>query len=108
SSLPGPLPVALALLLAAACAPLFALFLVGYADSEVEGLALGKIGGLAFVLPIVALFFNGPITWIGGLLPPYWVARIYAGGPLWMIVPGLLSVGLWLIPLLRRFAARID
>lgn len=96
------------LLLAAACAPLFALFLVGFADNEVEGLAVAKIGGLSFVLPVVATFVEGPWTWIGGLLPPYWVVRVYAGGPAWMALAGLACTVAWGAWLLRRFAARID
>lgn len=96
------------LLLAAACAPAFALFLVGFADNEVEGLAIAKIGGLSFVLPVVATFVEGPWTWLGGLLPPYWVVRVYAGGPAWMGLAGLACTMVWAAWLLRRFATRID
>jgi fluoroquinolone transport system permease protein len=96
------------LVLAAACAPLFALVLVGFADNEVEGLALAKIGGLSFVLPVVATFVEGPWTWVGGVLPAYWVVRVVDGGPAWMGVVGLACVVLWGAWLLRRFAARID
>lgn len=96
------------LLLAAVCAPAFALFLVGFADNEVEGLAVAKIGGLSFVLPVVATFVEGPWTWVGGLLPPYWVVRVYAGGPAWMAAAGLACTAVWGAWLLRRFTARID
>jgi fluoroquinolone transport system permease protein len=96
------------LLLAAACAPAFALFLVDFADNEVEGLALAKIGGLSFVLPVVATFVEGPWTWLGAALPAWWVVRVYAGGPAWMGVAGLACTLAWGAWLLRRFAARID
>ncbi|MFV8753979.1 hypothetical protein ACNOYE_25830 [Nannocystaceae bacterium ST9] len=95
-------------LLAAACAPAFTLFLVGFADNEVEGLALAKIGGLSFVLPVAATFVEGPSTWLGGLLPPYWIVRVWLGGPAWMAGAGLACTLAWGAWLLRRFAARID
>ncbi len=95
-----------AVLLASLCAPSFTLFLVGFADSEVEGLALAKIGGSAFVLPVVAIYVESPWGWLGGVMPTYWVARLYVGGPAWMLVPGLLGVSAWMLVLLRRLAAR--
>jgi fluoroquinolone transport system permease protein len=98
----------LGLLLAAACAPLFALFLVGFADNEVEGLALAKIGGLSFVLPVVATFVEGPWTWLGAILPPWWAVRVVQGEPAWTAVAGLACTSAWGAWLLVRFRARID
>lgn len=107
-ALPSPARALAALLLAAACAPAFALFLVGFADNEVEGLALAKIGGLAFVLPVAATFVEGPLGWLGGILPPWWIVQIWTGAPLIMVVGGLGCAAAWGLWLLRRFAARLD
>lgn len=97
-----------AVALLAAWAPGFALMLVAFADNEVEGLALAKFGGLATMLPLVTLYLDGPWVWVAGVLPPFWAVRLLAGGPWWLLVPGLVVAGLWLWWMLRRFSARAD
>lgn len=91
-----------------ACAPGFTLMLVTFADNEVEGLALAKFGGLVFMLPIVTLYLDGPWLWLAGVLPPFWPVRLAAGGPWWLLGPGLAVASAWLGWMLRRFAARAD
>lgn len=97
-----------ACLLMALSAPLFALALVSVADNEVEGLALAKFGGLAFMLPLVTLYLDTPWIWLAGLLPPFWPIRLIAGGPWWMAAAGLVVIAVWVVILLRRLGARMD
>jgi fluoroquinolone transport system permease protein len=97
-----------AVALLAVWAPGFALMLVAFADNEVEGLALAKFGGLVSMLPLVTLYVDGPWVWLAGVLPPFWAVQLLAGGPWWLLAPGLAVSGLWLWWMLRRFSARAD
>lgn len=98
--------------LMALSAPLFALALVGVADNEVEGLALAKLGALAFMLPLVTVYLDpsqaGAWVWVAGLLPPFWPIQLMLGGPWWTALAGLGVAGLWAVLLLRRLARRIE
>lgn len=94
--------------LMAPCAPLFSLTLVSAADNEVEGLALAKLASLAFVLPLVTLYLDGPWIWLAGVLPPFWPIRWMTGGAWWTVVIGLAVSACWARVLLRRLARRID
>lgn len=105
---PGAATTLLLLVLAAASATSFALFLASYADNEVEGLALAKIGGLAFVLPAALTFVEGPLGWLGGVLPPYWIVRAWLEPSPVLALVGALELAAWGWWLLQRFAARID
>jgi fluoroquinolone transport system permease protein len=95
-------------MLMAPSAPLFSLALVSVADNEVEGLALGKLAGLAFMLPLVTLYLEGPWIWLAGVLPPFWAIRWLAGGSWWTVLVGLGTSACWAHVLLRRLARRID
>jgi fluoroquinolone transport system permease protein len=97
-----------AVALLATWAPGFALMLVAFGDNEVEGLVLAKFGGLVSMLPLVTLYLDGPWLWIAGLLPPFWGVQLLAGGPWWLLGPGIAVSGLWLAWMLGRFAARAD
>lgn len=95
---------------AAPAAPLFALFLAGFARNKIQGLALQKVSVIFFVLPLPALLFGGRWTLLPGLLSPlYWPARALwafrnrqadAG---WFLLAGLAVDALLLAWLLRRF-----
>jgi fluoroquinolone transport system permease protein len=89
-------------------APLFSLALVSVADNEVEGLALGKFGGLVFMLPLVTLYLDEPWIWLAGLLPPFWPIHWLAGGPWWTVIASLVTCACWAHGLLRRLARRLD
>jgi fluoroquinolone transport system permease protein len=66
--------------LAAMEGPIFALFLGSVADNKIEGLALGKIGGLVFLGPLVVLFVESNWHLLGGISPAYWVTQAYMAG----------------------------
>lgn len=94
--------------LMAPSAPLFSLALVSVADNEVEGLALGKLAGLAFMLPLVTLYLDGPWIWLAAVLPPFWPIRWLASGAWWTVPVGLSVSACWVHLLLRRLARRLD
>jgi hypothetical protein len=91
--------------LMAMTAPLFALALVSLADNEVEGLVVGKFGGLVVMLPLVAVIREGPWSWLAGLLPSYWAIRLMVGGGWVNGLVGLAVIGAWSIVLLRRLSS---
>lgn len=102
----------LTLLLLAIEAPLFSLFLVAFASNKVEGLALSKASGLLLCAPLLVWLLPSPWTWLGGILPAYWAARVYvADGEehyLLHFAVGLVwHVSLFIL-LLRKSLARLD
>lgn len=102
-----------AALLAALEAPIVALFLAGFAGNKVEGLALGKGMGTAFLAPLAAMFIPVPYQYLAGLLPPYWVAKLFIEtgldlGSLFLLISAGLAVhAFWLIWMLRKFNRRL-
>ena len=61
-----------AALLAAFNGPITALFLAGFAENKVSGLALVKVLNSLNVLPVVAYFVEMPWQLAAGVIPAYW------------------------------------
>lgn len=58
--------------------PLFALFLAGFANNKVEGLAYAKGSGVLFLTILFAFFIPEPAQYFAGLIfPYYWTARVF-------------------------------
>ncbi|MCW5878115.1 MAG: hypothetical protein KIS80_04535 [Anaerolineales bacterium] len=97
-------------LAAALLAPLWMLFLGGFAANKVQGFALVKAAGfIMLMLPMFSYFVSSNWHWAFGVLPPFWPLKIY-----WLLESGEANVWaylaialayqallLWL--LLRRF-----
>jgi fluoroquinolone transport system permease protein len=109
----SPLRILPAALLAAIEAPILALFLAAFAGNKVEGMALGKGIGTIFLAPLAALYISPPIQYLFGVLPPYWVAKLFleTNAGLWpftlLITAGLVAHAFWLILMLRKFNRRL-
>lgn len=65
------------LVLLALEAPLIAMFLVAYANTKVEGLALSKVTGIVVFGPAAAALLPWPWQLIGGVLPTFWAAQVF-------------------------------
>jgi fluoroquinolone transport system permease protein len=57
-------------------APIYALFLGGFASNKVQGFALSKAVGILLVPPIVAYFIDSPWQILFGLDPLYWPVKV--------------------------------
>ncbi len=99
-------------------APMFALFLVGFASNKVEGLALSKIAGIFLAGPIFVYFIPGVWSWLGSILPMFWTARVYdmsmqlsESGRFIYVVNVIIGLGIHaalLLFLLKRYEQQID
>ncbi|MEJ2131935.1 MAG: hypothetical protein P8Y95_10025 [Gammaproteobacteria bacterium] len=58
-------------------APLFALFLAGFAANKVQGFGLMKANGFITAPPLVAWFVHEPWQWAFGLAPTYWPVKAF-------------------------------
>lgn len=107
---PGANPLAVAAVSRAVLALIQGRDLIGEDDWDglVEGLAISKFGGLVFMLPLLSLYLDGAWQWLFVLLPTYWPVQLLAGGPWWLLGPGVIVAALWLGACLRRFSARAD
>lgn len=95
---------------AAFLAPLWMLFLAGFAANKVQGFALVKAAGfIMLMLPMFSYFVRSNWHWAFGVLPAFWPLKVY-----WLLETGETNIwpylavsmifqGLLLIFLLRRF-----
>ncbi|ABU57084.1 hypothetical protein [Roseiflexus castenholzii] len=79
-------------IVAAPLAPLFALYLAAFAQNKVQGFALMKLSGIMLMLPVVAFFVQSPWELAFGVIPTYWMVKVY-----WMLEGG--QPGVWLYAL---------
>ncbi|MFC7443064.1 hypothetical protein [Laceyella putida] len=101
------------LLLLSLEAPIIALFLVAFSANKVEGLALSKIAGLVIIAPIIAYWVEWPWQMIAGILPTYWMAKVFFADchsmdMLIYFLIGFLIHGVLLWYLFRAFERRVD
>ena len=102
---------------AAALVPLLGLFalfqalaLLALARNRVEGLAVAKGLSLLYLSAVWGQVMTGPVRWLGGLLPHFWIAEaVVAGGdgfPWATLAGGYLVSGGWILYLIRRTLAK--
>ncbi|MEE8041960.1 MAG: hypothetical protein V3T15_04095 [Pseudomonadales bacterium] len=72
-------------------APIFALFLAGFANNKVQGFALSKANGVITIPPLAAWFVEEPWQWLFGIVPTYWPIKTF-----WQLQAGASDWGLYL------------
>lgn len=99
---------------AAPAAPLYALFVAGFAANKVQGFALLKGVGVLTWPPVFAWFITSPWQVAIGIDPLYWPLKLFwmleAGEPgAWLyFLAGLIYQGLLILVLTRRFRTVIS
>jgi len=76
-------------------APLLGLAISGKAANKVEGMAMFKFAGLAFMLPIASIMITSDWAWAFGVLPTFWPVRLVIDSVMgqpeaWIYVVGVL------------------
>ncbi len=97
-------------LCAAPLAPMYALFIGGFAANKVQGFALAKAVGILFIPVIVAWFVPSPWQELLGVVPLYWPLKVFwlfdaGAASAWayaLVGVAYQSLVLWLLA--RRFA----
>ena len=72
-------------------APIFALFLAGFANNKVQGFALSKANGVITIPPLAAWFVDEPWQWLFGVVPTYWPIKTF-----WQLQAGASDWGIYL------------
>jgi fluoroquinolone transport system permease protein len=105
------LQIAVASLVAAPLAPIYALLLGAFAANKVQGFALAKGVGIVLVPSVLAYFVAGPWQFAFGVIPHYWPLKVYwlfdageTGAALAFAAAGLAWQGVIVAFLLRCFA----
>jgi len=102
------LPIAVLLTIQA---PLMGMFLVGFANNKVEGLALGKGAGIFIIAPIVGYFVHSPLQYLAGVSPAFWSAEMYFAQTtenyLFDLIIGVIVHGIIFYGLYRKFTHKI-
>ena len=105
----GIVPALAAAVEAAPAAPLYALFVAGFAANKVQGFALLKGVGVLTWPPVIAWFVSSPWQVAFGIDPLYWPLKLFwmleAGEPRagLSFLAGLAYQGLLIAVLVRRF-----
>lgn len=66
-----------AVLLAALITPIIALFLAGFANNKVEGLAIGKAIGIIVIVPFLTFIVESNWVFLLGVFPTFWVSEVF-------------------------------
>ena len=94
--------------------PLATFLLAALAADPIEGPALNKLLGLAFVVPLAAIAaVPEPLQFAAGVLPPYWPAKALvvgvSGGAFWpYLAVGTGYAALLLAAFVRLFRHRVE
>lgn len=104
---PSQLPrVMVAALISGGYAGVVVLILATFAPNKLAGFALIKLAGFVVVLPIAALFSTHPLSMLAGIIPTYWLARLYVDAGTW-IRDGVVSI-VWLCVILYWLSWRFQ
>jgi fluoroquinolone transport system permease protein len=87
---------------------LVCLLLVACSRNRVEGMALGKLSGLIMLGLPVPFWLQTPVQYLFAPLPSYWIARLGRSDSLLLIIPTLLTLLAWFIPLYRAFLRKVS
>jgi fluoroquinolone transport system permease protein len=83
--------------------PLFALFLFDFAKNKIEGFAISKYLYILYMLPFICYFVKVKYEFLFGIIPSYWVLKLY-----WLISEGNMNIGFYYITgILFNFAVVI-
>jgi fluoroquinolone transport system permease protein len=97
--------------LASLSAPFTALIFAAFARNKVEGMAIQKMLGGVFMIPMIAYFIHSDWQLLFGIFPTYWTLKAFwvasEGGPgLWLyILAGILVHLAFIGVLMKRFDA---
>ena len=82
-----------------------ALLLMAFAGNKVEGLAVAKMVNIVMLPIFIPFFTDSPWGMIAGVFPAYWLGALLTG-PAWLLLPGLIVSGVWLMALYWRTQVR--
>lgn len=100
-------PLALLCLLTSLSSVIIALLIVTAARNRVEGMAMGKLSGVMLAGLAVPFFVTFRVQYCFGVLPSFWIAKIYQARDILFAMPALACALLWLWVLSRRFAKKL-
>lgn len=89
--------------------PIITLIMGSFAENRVEGIAISKVIGVFFLLPILIHLINFDYKWIFAVFPTYWIIEMINNGRgsgsifLLYILVGLLTHIIYLLVLKKRF-----
>lgn len=92
-------------------APLMGMFLVGFANNKVEGLALGKGAGIFILAPVIGFLVHSPLQYLAGVSPAFWSAEMYfaqtTANYLLDLIIGIIVHVIFFYGLYRKFTRKI-
>ncbi|WP_440896679.1 hypothetical protein ACS127_01315 [Amphibacillus sp. Q70] len=97
---------------AALLTPIIALFLAGFANNKVEGLATGKAIGIIVILPVLTYIVESNWTFLLGIFPTFWVSEAFMKSDemTWIshiyVLIGFCVQGIYLYLLFKKFNHR--
>lgn len=89
---------------------MLALFLAAYAGNKVESIAILKVTGIVFFLPMLSFFAAAPWHYPLGIIPMYWPTQVlFLERAAWWphLIIGVVVHALFLRAFVARFGNRV-
>lgn len=84
-----------------------ALLMVTISTNKVEGMAVGKLSGLVMMGAAVPFFVTTKVQYMAGILPSFWLGKYMISGSLPQLAASLLTGGIWIAFLMRKYINKI-
>lgn len=104
------------ILISLACAisaPINTLLIVGLASNKIEGVSYFKLVNVITMLPLIGLFITGPIKYVFGIIPYFWIYLAIdkyntVSSSICLLIPGLLLQVFYLLVVYRFFLRKLQ
>lgn len=84
------------------------LLIVTLSNNKVEGMAVGKLSGLALIGIFIPFFIQGKAQYVAVALPSFWIGK-YVKTSRWLyLLVGFIVLLVWMILLLKRYQKKIQ
>lgn len=106
ADLPAPMYFTLVLVSSIACM-LPGMIVIAFGRNKVEGVALFKMSIFTTFAILIPFFVESWAQWLFGFLPSFWIGKMVKELIYWYVVPALLTIIIWIVPLWKRFLKKL-
>ncbi len=83
------------------------LLIFSLSHNKVEGMAMAKMSGLLMIGLVIPFFLKSDVQYIFSVLPSFWVAKLVRDANMTYLLIALITLGLWIWLLYRKFSLKL-
>lgn len=83
------------------------ILVIAFAKNKMEGMALIKLCGILIIGIPASYFISGPVRYLFGVLPSFWMAELLELRNIWMFAMVLITSGAWVGLLYGKFRRKL-